>query len=553
MSGEVALDRASGYFVRGGQRFIPVGVNYWPGSCGVEMWREWPEEEMRADLDLVTRLELNTLRFFLRWQDFEPELGHYNEAMFARLEQFLGWCRRRDLCAHPSVFVGWMSGAAFRPDWFAGRNLFSDLALVERAEAFCRKLSPIFARFSDCILAVDLGNELDCLEESKQAAPAAVRDWCGRVATALRSEYPQVILISGCDHNQVIQDTGWRLGDMPGMDLYSMHGYPVPAWHSLGFDGMTDPLAAELLAGYTGVARSFGPVLLQEFGTIVTFGKEQQEGYLQRLLPACWAAGANGFLWWCFRDIRARVRPYLSNGFEATLGLVDEQGRVKPGLQPFLDFGRGLQAQPVPVVNDLDTAVFISSQYYHRDNQDCPGHEPGMESGGILLARHFLQQLGRRVGFVQGNQQVPDGVKTLVVAGAHLRVDEAEVLIEWVREGGTLIWHGPDAFNWGPAYNDLTGAKPVQYRSNRAVLFELGGTAWRLDTFPRGLCLEVQAESAEVLARDERGLPVILKNRLGQGQVVVALPQVEGTIAKVSADPQQREGWGLFYKLMLEA
>jgi len=35
--------------------------------------------------------------------------------------------------------------------------------------------------------------------------------------------------------------------------------------------------------------------------------------------------------------------------------------------------------------------------------------------------------------------------------------------------------------------------------------------------------------------------------------VVVVLPQVEGTIAKASADPQKREGWELFYRLMLEA
>jgi hypothetical protein len=31
----------SGYYAHAasGERFFPTGVNYWPGSCGVEMWQ----------------------------------------------------------------------------------------------------------------------------------------------------------------------------------------------------------------------------------------------------------------------------------------------------------------------------------------------------------------------------------------------------------------------------------------------------------------------------------------------------------------------------------
>jgi hypothetical protein len=349
-----------------------------------------------------------------------------------------------------------------------------------------------------------------------------------------------------------MNDTGWRFGDMPGMDLYSMHGYPVPNWHALRFDGMTDPLAAELLTSYTAMARSYGPTMLQEFGTIITFGKEQQEDYLERLLPACWDVGANGFLWWCFRDIKARVRPYMTNGFEATLGLVDAQGKVKPGLEGFLTFANSLTERPAPDLESYDTAVFVSSQYYHRDNQDCPGHHPGMEARGILLARHFCQALGRKVGFIHGDKTVPDSVKTIFVAGTHLRVDEAEVLAKWVRAGGKLVWHGPDAVNWGPIYNELCGAKPVNYRDDSPVNVILGGQSWEFDTFPRRLRVELRPEGAEVFAVDGKGLPVVLKNNLGEGQVVYALPLVEETIARETSDPQRRERWLEFYRFMLD-
>jgi hypothetical protein len=55
-----------------------------------------------------------------------------------------------------------------------------------------------------------------------------------------------------------------------------------------------------------------------------------------------------------------------------------------------------------------------------------------------------------------------------------------------------------------------------------------------------------------VLAADDAGLPVLLKNRLGEGQVVYALPLVEETIAQETADPRRRERWIDFYRYMLE-
>src|SRR5690606_7270933 len=53
-----ALD-AAGYFTRGGERIVPVGVNYWPASCGVEMWRAWPATEIQRDLEITRTLGLN--------------------------------------------------------------------------------------------------------------------------------------------------------------------------------------------------------------------------------------------------------------------------------------------------------------------------------------------------------------------------------------------------------------------------------------------------------------------------------------------------------------
>ena len=328
---------ADGYFRRSGRCLMPVGVNYWPASCGVEMWAAWPEEEIRHDLHAVKALGLNCIRFFLRWPVFEPELGRYDERMFERLRQFMGWCAERDLLAHPALVTGFMSGAHYWPAGKDQRNLYTDPLMLERSAALCRKAAAVLAPFHDTMLAVDLGNELGCADASG-TPPAAIRTWCKTVTGAIRETYPRALIVSGLDCGQAIHDGGWRLGEQPGTDFYSAHTYPVPGWNVVAFDGMTDPFCQAILPFNVRVMRTFGPVMVQEFSSILICGQPQVESYLNTLLPACLEAGANGFLWWCLRDVRAAVHPYLKSGFEGRLGLVDAADRVKPSLECVMRF-----------------------------------------------------------------------------------------------------------------------------------------------------------------------------------------------------------------------
>ena len=155
----VTLD-ARGYFSKSGRTIVPVGVNYWPGSCGVEMWQAWPEQEMQHDLDVMRNLGLNCVRFFLRWPDFEPELGRYEEGMFDRLRKYMGWCAQRGMLIHPSLVIGGMSGGNFWPRGKDHRNLFADPLMVERSAAYCGKAAGVLAPFRENMIALDLGNEL---------------------------------------------------------------------------------------------------------------------------------------------------------------------------------------------------------------------------------------------------------------------------------------------------------------------------------------------------------------------------------------------------------
>ena len=541
----------SGYFARGAERIIPVGVNYWPASCGVEMWRIWPAQEIKHDLDTMVALGFNCVRFFVRWEDFEPKVGHYHQPAFNRLKTFLGWCRDRGLLVQPSLFVGWMSGGIFWPDWKGRRNLFSDALMRRRGFALARRVSKDLAPFRRIVLAVDQGNEICCLPDCLEAPPADVESWCAGVNRAVRQSFPDALIISGNEQAQVTADTGWRFDHQPGCDLYSMHTYPNGAWHSLSVDGMTDPLMHSLFPFYLKCARAFGPVMMQEFGTIFTAGA-CCDTYLRAMLPAAWAAGANGFLWWSLRDFAAPGHPYNKNAFEGPLGIAGADDQLKPVLRFFGEFIAGLAAAPEPVIDQGDVAVYWPRHYYLRDEPLNPGNDPKPVSRRLIIAHFTLGELGHRVGIARGDQLLTGiSAQTLVVTGVALTAEEVEALIAWVEAGGHLILQGVDVTSYGVAANRLIGADAIDLRAPHATGVKAFGAGWDFHDFARDVFTGVAPTTARVVAADDQGRPVVLVNRLGRGRVATCLAQPDDDFARLAANRADRKRWQRWYRGML--
>lgn len=541
-----------GDFERDGRRVLPVGVNYWPASCGVEMWKVWPKDEIRHDLDVVRSLGLNCVRFFLRWPDFEPTLGTYDETMFDRLSELMGWIAERGLLAHPSLVTGFMSGGFFWPADKRGRNLYADPDVARHAAAYCGKAAATLAPHRAHILALDLGNELGCAD-AWPAPPTAIRTWCAAVTSAIRAEYPDALIVSGTDSGVVINDCGWQLGQQPGTDFYSVHTYPVPNWNVIGFDGMTDPLCQDILPFCTLCARAWGPVMVQEFSTILIHSRERCEAYLDAVVPACRENGANGFLWWCLRDIEVAGYPYDKSGFEGRLGLVDAQDRPKPATARLIALLTSLRDAPPPPPAEADTAIYWPREYYRRENPANPGNDPSAVFRRMLVAYHFLRRLGRRVTIARAGQPIPANVKTLVVAGAALLRSEAADLERWVRAGGHVVWSAPHWHAWDPAYDAMIGARPVDIRHPKPVTVHAFGRDWTVRNHPAEGRTAVEPTTATVLATSAEGTPEILANVHGSGKVVAALPLAEETVASLAGDRDARDAWMGWYEGLLGA
>jgi len=50
-----------------------LGINYWPRRSAMYMWSRFDLGEIREDAFRIRALGLHAVRFFLHWEDFQPE------------------------------------------------------------------------------------------------------------------------------------------------------------------------------------------------------------------------------------------------------------------------------------------------------------------------------------------------------------------------------------------------------------------------------------------------------------------------------------------------
>jgi len=62
-----------------------LGINYWPRRSAMEMWQRFDAGEIAEDFARIAALGLRSVRFFLRWADFQPARTRMDSTMLARL------------------------------------------------------------------------------------------------------------------------------------------------------------------------------------------------------------------------------------------------------------------------------------------------------------------------------------------------------------------------------------------------------------------------------------------------------------------------------------
>ncbi len=388
-----------------------LGINYWPRRSAMAMWRRWDPGEIREDFARIAALGLDAVRFFLRWDEFQPQSGAVDPAMLARLEALADLAAEASLQTMPTLFTGHMSGVNWLPSWTLdpraphgrfrtitehgesphGIGDFYTGALLDAQLALARAAGERL-RHHPAVLAWDLGNEFSNLR-----LPASERDaaeWSRRLTAALE-ERSAIPVTAGTHGEDLTRDNALRLSSLCGPFAFAtMHGYSVYSGFSRSrLDADCVPYLAALSAAF---ARK--PVLFSEFGnptcppgkrspyervalpdepaqppvaagdpvlaSYACLSEGEMASYCTAVLERLHAQGRLGGYWWCWADYAEELRdepPFDRAPHELTFGIVRADGTEKPVAAALAAFARERRA----VVEPHDPMI-DETEYYRR-------------------------------------------------------------------------------------------------------------------------------------------------------------------------------------------
>ncbi|GAC1306618.1 MAG: cellulase family glycosylhydrolase [Vulcanimicrobiaceae bacterium] len=408
-----------------------VGVNYWPRRSAMAMWRRFDAGEIAEDFARIAALGLDTVRFFMSWDEFAPRADEVDAAMLERLVTVVTLAADAGLRTMPTLFSGHMSGVNWLPSWSLdaatshgrfrtiaggaesryGIGDFYTGALLDAQLSFARTVGERL-RAHPAIVAWDLGNEFSNLREPASAYVAA--DWSRRLTRALR-EASALPVTAGTHGEDLTRDRNVRFGPLcEPFAFATMHGYSVYSGFARDrLDCEVVPFLARLAAAF-----SYKAVLFSEFGnpscppgklspyervalpdeppnrtispddplfaTYACLRDDELATYCTNVLERLHADGRLGAYWWCWADYDEALRdepPFDRAPHEMRFGLVRSDGSYKPVAAALGAFARERRE-----VVAADEKPLISDTYYYRT----------LPTSTRTLYESFLHTLGDR-------------------------------------------------------------------------------------------------------------------------------------------------------------
>ncbi len=384
-----------------------LGVNYWPAESAMRWWSEFKPADVARDFERIADAGMDSVRFFLTWEAFQPTPASIDTTMLGRLIEVADIAAAAGLSTMPTLFTGHMSGVNLIPPWATGgsagddrfrvvsggsasttglRNWYSDPDVMS-AQALLASESAGALAGHGSLWAWDLGNEnSNCVTPPDKASG---RDWLERITSAIRTADPQALITAGLHMEDLEQDRNLGPAEaLEACDFLTMHGYPIYASWSAG---STDEHLLPFLSIVTRWLAGNGDVLFSEFGlptlapnngppdheeSPLSVREEEAAAYTGRCLEALHEAGCTGAMLWCYSDYVPEIwsGPPLDVAIhERSFGLWRSDGSAKPGVEVIKAFGNRVR-RPVPehAWIDIDPTDFWAApaealpRLYHR-------------------------------------------------------------------------------------------------------------------------------------------------------------------------------------------
>jgi endo-1,4-beta-mannosidase len=322
------------------------GVNYTPSHNWWFCWNDWNPDPIRRDLDAIAALGADHMRILLIWPFFQPNPKWVSPAHLERLDQLITLMAERQLDALVTVFTGQLSGWYFLPPFNRLSNgFFTDPVMLDAEALFIRELSRTLAPHQN-VIGFYMGNEINtCWSTDPPTGDA----WMDRTFSLMNSAFPNHLHVNGVDHNPWFRDTTFSPRALAAQKFPVMHCYP---WWTgaLKYGGPMDPPSVKLLAAMAALIRSYAgtqqkPIFAGEFNTCIEkLSEAEQAEWLDKAVHAAIEQGVSWFTYWDSHDVD---RKYDFNPLEYTLGLLTNDGKVKPAGHVFKGLAENYRGKPV--------------------------------------------------------------------------------------------------------------------------------------------------------------------------------------------------------------
>jgi hypothetical protein len=546
-----------------------VGCNYWASHAGTQMWSDWREDVVDADLAQLAEIGHRLLRVFPLWPDFQPlerlytyagglrEIrihdlppGHEGLAragmdpvMMERFQTLCTLAEKHGMRLIVGLMTGWMSGRLYVPRALEGKNIITDPEAIRWQVRFVETFVQAF-RSSPAIAAWDLGNECNCMGQAP--SPDAAWGWTRAIASTIRMQDGSRPVVSGMHSLRPGTQDAWRIQDQGELtDFLTTHPYPefTPFCNLDPIPEIRNTLHATAEGCYYGDIGG-KPCFAEELGTLGPMNGSEAvaAAYLRTALWSLWANDGRALLWWCaFDQDLLEHAPYDWTAWERELGLIRSNREVKPAALEIAAFAKTVAALP-RLPERITEAVCILTH-----NQD---------SWAAAFAAFILaKQAGFDLRFQYADQPLRDASFYLLPClqgdcGIPRRV--LMELIGKVRQGATLYISHRDAII--QPFRSLTGADVItRQASPDAGTIRLTGASgdWSCMA-PSGFRLQLAAVEAEVLGSHSDGSPAFLRHDLGRGEVFFlngALESAMSTTASAFTAPATAEAWRIYDRI----
>jgi endo-1,4-beta-mannosidase len=361
------------YFSRGGKRFVPVGVNWVPAKAGMAWPYRWNAAEIEADFAQMHELGVNTVRLDLVWPWWEPRPDDFNQEAFHQLDQLIELANRYKIYLHPELLVGGEVGEAYWDvPYRHGRDPQSDPFMLRVETDFAARIAKSFGA-SSAIMAWDLTDEPP-FWVSQGTSDSAAMNWTRLISGAIR-RYDKMHPIVVGTSMQDVEHGPFRPDPLAGeVDFFSVHPYTIYS-SRLFPDAMLSERQTYGAAFETALSSGAGhPVMVQELGaSTAQYSPEAVARYDRTAMYSSLAAGANGFLLWCYTDAapeQIASAPYLRSPHETQFGVVTWDRKPKPAARMMTEFTKIVDAM------------------------DLEGVEPAPAEAGILVPDEWAKPYG---------------------------------------------------------------------------------------------------------------------------------------------------------------